>query len=221
MADIFKILASLVLFLSSTAWSYECIGPKAASNFAVYLHGMDTQKPSSQEQSNRQKLAEIADKLNIRIAVPRANDRCPTDKNLICWGWNFNDSKIIDAAISASANAQAECFSKAKTVGLIGFSNGGFIANQIVKDCKKSEYSWFVSIGAAGSWNDSNSKDLSQCGKISLLAGRQDKSNYESIKNLAAWFKKNKAQVNFIEYDSSHEIPTKELEQELKGYLAK
>ncbi|MBL7545963.1 MAG: hypothetical protein JNL11_19245 [Bdellovibrionaceae bacterium] len=216
-----KVLGVLVLFLSSTAWSFECVGPKTASNFAVYLHGMDTQKPSPQEQSNRKKLSEIANKLNLRIAIPRAADLCSNDKNLICWGWNFNDSKIIDATLYLSSKAEAECFPKKKANGLIGFSNGGFVVNQIVKDCKKTEFSWFVSIGAAGSWNDSSTEDLSQCGKISLLAGKQDKANYENIKNLAAWFHKNKAPAQLIMYEGGHEIPEKELEQELKGYLAK
>lgn len=211
----------LTLTLASTTWGYECIGPKTASNFAVYLHGMDTQKPSPQEQSNRQKLLKIADRLNIRIALPRATDLCPNDKNLLCWGWNFKDSKIVDAALSTSVKAETECFPNKKKIGLIGFSNGGFIVNQIIKDCTKTEFSWFISIGAAGSWNDSSIKDLNQCGRISLLAGKQDKSNYENIKNLAAWLRKNKAQVRLIEYENGHEIPEKELEQELKGYLEK
>ncbi len=214
-------LISLALTLPSIGWGYDCIGPKTASNFAVYLHGMDTQKPSTQELSNRQKLLDIANVLNIRIALPRATDPCPTDKNLICWGWNFNDSKVIDLALSASAKAEAECFSNGKPVGLIGFSNGGFVANQIVEGCKKSEFSWFISIGAAGSWSDSKIIDLSKCGRISLLAGKQDKYNYENIKNLASWFKKSKTQVSLIEYEGGHEVPAMELEQELNRYLKK
>ncbi len=217
-----KIAKFTICFISLplTAFALECIGPKEASSFAVYFHGMDNPAPGSQELTNRKTLSLIAEKLNIRIAIPRAKEPCPNDKQLICWGWNFTDPKILNASLSESAKAQAVCFPKAKKVGFIGFSNGGFIANQILKDCKKSDFSWFISIGAAGSWNDSKEKDLSQCGHLKLMAGKQDTFNYENIKKLARWFNSNKARVDLIVFDGGHEIPSKELEQELKKLLA-
>jgi predicted esterase len=215
--------ASLIVFfmsLSLKVFASECIGPDKASNFVVYFHGMDTPSPSSQERANRETLLAIADQLNIRIAIPRAKEACPNDKQLICWGWNFSDPRILDASLSESAKAQSLCFPKAKKVGFIGFSNGGFVANQILKDCRKSDFSWLVSIGAAGSWNDSTKKDLSRCGHLKLMVGKKDKSNYDHSKKLASWLKDNKARVDLIEFDGGHEIPRKELEEELKKLLA-
>lgn len=182
---------------------------------------MDTKTPGEQEQSNRKKLAIIAENLNLRIAVPRAVDSCPNDKNLICWGWNFNDQKVIEKALASVSTAAKECFPKEKKFGLIGFSNGGFVANQIIKDCKKIDFLWFVSIGAAGSWTQSNSKDLSHCGTLKLLAGKKDQWNHEPMKELEANLKANKADVELIEYNDGHLIPALELEGILKKLIQK
>lgn len=216
----FNLFSALSIFLFSiSTWSIECLGPKEAKNSVVYLHGMDTQAPGQQEVLIREKLSALATKLNLRIALPRASDKCPPDAKLICWGWNFNDAKVIDASLAASALSAKECFPEAKTMGLIGFSNGGFVANQIIKDCRRTPFSWFFSIGAAGSWKKDDSKDLSKCGRLYLFAGKQDKSNYSNIKNFSVWLKEQKATIELIEYEEGHTVPSKELEQSLKKLL--
>lgn len=215
-----NLLLTFIAFLFSTpAWSIECIGLKDAKNSVVYLHGMDTEIPGEQEILIRQKLTTLAAKLNMRIALPRASDTCPTNSKLLCWGWNFNDSKVVNAALANAALAAKECFPKAKKMGLLGFSNGGFVANQIIRDCKHTQFSWFISIGAAGDWNSADSKDLSKCGQLQLFAGKQDKSNYKNIKTFAAWLKERKAKVDLIEYEEGHTVPLKALELSLQEIL--
>lgn len=93
--------------------------------------------------------------------------------------------------------------------------------NQIIKDCRKTEFSWFVSIGAGGSWNKNNIKDLSKCGSLIFLAGKKDKSNYESIKELGKWLKEHGANISLVEYNDGHILPEKDLENILKSEFVK
>lgn len=211
---------TLMLMLLSTLPSIavECIGSSDLKTVAVYLHGMDTEPPSTQELSNRASLAAISKSLKIGFSVPRAIDKCPNSK-LLCWGWNFNDSKSVESAIVAAMNAKTECFPNATSVGLIGFSNGGFVANQIVKDCRSINFNWLISIGAGSSQNKNDKKDLSTCGSLVLMAGKKDKYNYESMKELGSWFKNRGAKINIIEYDGGHILPEKDLEKVLKSIL--
>lgn len=216
-----RVLFIFLFLVPTSAFAIECIGPQKAHHFLVYLHGMDTKTPGEQEQSNRKKLAVMAENLNLRIAVPRAVNSCPKDKNLVCWGWNFNDQTVIEKALASVDAAAKECFPKEKKLGLIGFSNGGFVANQIIKDCTKTDFSWFVSIGAAGSWTQNNSKNLSHCGTLKLLAGKKDKWNYQPMKELELNLKTNKADVELVEYNDGHLIPSVELEGVVKKLIQK
>jgi predicted esterase len=145
-------------------------------------------------------------------------------KDQICWGWNFNDSGVIDSALEVALKTKEQCFPKAKITGLVGFSNGGFVANQITKDCHATGMKWLISIGAGDSQNknDKNDKsDLSKCTPLVLMAGKKDKFNYESIKELGKWLKDQKAKVTVIEHDDGHTIPEIELETALKSVIPK
>lgn len=177
---------------------------------------MDTEPPSSQELENRKVLTKISTSLNIGIALPRAQSKCP-NKNQICWGWNFNEKASIDSALKVAKETKERCFPKAQHITLIGFSNGGHVVNQIIKDCRNNEFDQLVSIGAGSTWNKDETKDLSQCGSITLIAGKKDASNYQLIKELDKWFKKRKANVKVIEHDDGHILPQKDLENILKS----
>ncbi|MFY7842103.1 MAG: hypothetical protein ACOVQW_04840, partial [Actinomycetes bacterium] len=194
------LLIALFIFPTNPLVWAECLGPLNANHFMVYLHGMDTVKPSPQEMNNRKVLKNIAGKLNLRIALPRAINKCPKDANQICWGWKFTDAGV-EEVLKSSDSAIEECFPKAKKVGLLGFSNGGFAVNQIVKDCRTTNFDWFISVAAGGSWNEESSRDLSKCGKIYMFAGKLDHQNFDSIKGFNIWLQKNKSDVKIIEYD--------------------
>lgn len=214
------VIVTLILAVTASALAAECTGSKDSKTIAVYLHGMDSEPPSSQEMGNRAILKSISKSLKIGFAIPRANNNCP-DSKLLCWGWNFNDSKSVESAIAAAMSAKSECFPKATSTGLIGFSNGGFVANQIIKNCRKTEFSWLISIGAGGSWNKNDTKDLSKCSPLILMAGKKDKYNYERIKELGKWLKEQKANINIVEYDDGHTLPEKDLENILKSVIPK
>ena len=96
-----------------------CLGPKKASHFAIYLHGMDSVVPSIQELQNRETLEKIANKLNLRIAIPRATNRCLQQPNLLCWGWDENTSLKTLNALKDIPRSAEQCFSN-KSYGLIG-----------------------------------------------------------------------------------------------------
>lgn len=204
-----------LLISTSPSLATECIGSKDLKTGAIYLHGMDTEPPSAKELSNRSSLAAISKSLKIGFSMPRAKNKCP-DNRLFCWGWNFNDSESVESAIVTAMNAKAECFPKATSVGLIGFSNGGFVVNQIIKDCRKTTFNWLISIGAGGSQNKNNEKDLSKCGSLILMAGKNDTYNYEPIKGLAGWLKTRGADIKIVEYNDGHVLPEKDLENVLK-----
>lgn len=212
------VFISFIILNSHFSFATECIGSKDSQIAAIYLHGMDSEAPSTQELQNRNRLTNIAKSLNLGFAIPRATERCP-DGKLLCWGWNFNDHKSIEAAINSAQNAKAFCFPKAKHVGLIGFSNGGFVANQILKDCRKTDFDWLISIGAGGSWIKSDTKDLSKCASLTLVAGKKDQYNYEKIKEFGNWLQSKNAKVNVVEYDDGHTLPEKELENILKSSI--
>lgn len=213
-------LILLSLFSAPTYALDECIGSKDSNTVAIYLHGMDTESPSPQELENRKILKKISEILNVGIALPRSTAKCP-NKTQLCWGWNFNEAGIIDSALKTSQQTNEKCFPKSKHTGLIGFSNGGFVVNQIVKECRKNDFDWLISIGAGGSWNQTDKKDLSNCGSLTLMAGKKDKSNYESIKELKKWLTEKKANVTIVEYDDGHTIPEKDLQKVLRSVIPK
>ena len=62
----------------------SCIGSKSAKAFFIYLHGRDSNPPSSQELSNREMLNKIAQKENILIALPRSKALCLGKLNSYC-----------------------------------------------------------------------------------------------------------------------------------------
>lgn len=217
--SLFKYIISLLITFPMLSYA-ECIGPKDSKTVAIYLHGMDTESPSNQELENRKVLSKISESLKIGIAIPRAKNKCP-NKSQICWGCNFNEDGVVENALQLASASQTQCFPKSTQIGLIGFSNGGFVANQIIKDCKKTDFKWLVSIGAGGSYNKNDKTNLNKCGALILMAGKEDKSNYEQIKSLEKWMNERKANVNFVEYESGHNLPEKDLEKVLKTLISK
>ncbi len=102
----------------------------------------------------------------------------------------------------------------------MGYSNGGYVVNYILKYCKKNSFNWGISIGAGSTWkNDEPVSDMSTCGRYIFLIGTKDTYNYDIVKSMKPWMEKRK--VNFIisEYDEGHVVPYKELAAEIKKAL--
>lgn len=214
----FNVLFILQLLISVDLAATECIGPNDAKNGVVYLHGMDTSTPSSMEVTNRTTLTKISNELEVTIALPRAKDRCPTQPSLHCWGWNFNDAKIMDSALASVQAAKDFCFPKAKNVGLVGFSNGGYVVNYALKSCKKSEINWSISIGAASTWKDNEGPELSNCGKYIFMAGSEEEALH-TIKKMIPWLTKRKVDFDIMEFPGGHTVPYKELKTVIQTNL--
>jgi hypothetical protein len=161
-----------------------CIGEASATRAFVYLHGRDSQAPSSQEMHNRDVLRRIARELGARIALPRSQLPCNDDASQICWGWGFDDGELARTA-KAAQGAADRCFAHDTKYVLVGFSNGGYALDKMVARCRLGELlphaTRVVTVGAAmfkGPLADAPS-DLSACGDVTMIAGTKDEWNFD------------------------------------------
>lgn len=194
---------------AASALDVSCIGPKSATTFAIYLHGLDSVQPSPLEIGNRKILAKIAEAKNIRIALPRARMKCPNQEQAICWGWNF-DSDEIRAILPAIMKAKNACFAKDKPFTMIGFSNGGYLlTNWYAQGLKSSLVNQPLALIASGSsWNGLpiEKTNISGSSKLTLIAGSDDKYSYERSKLFYNVLKKLDAPVAFISFLGRHHL---------------
>jgi hypothetical protein len=167
--------------------SVSCIGPEDATTFVVYLHGMDYKNPGMKERMNRIVLEEIARTQKIRIAVPRSDQYCGykgANKER-CWTWGTPETPIHVKLWPKIIRSRTKCFSKDKKFGIIGFSNGGYLLNQWVRDkCLKPEVKtmpeWLIAVGSARGRESALSEDSlhsEKCPPIIHLVGHQDLDN--------------------------------------------
>ncbi|MGK5085719.1 hypothetical protein WDW37_20715 [Bdellovibrionota bacterium FG-1] len=205
-----------VATLSRNPASVSCIGPESATQFAIYLQGQDSDPPSQQELGNRQNLSNLAKALNVRIALPRATQHCPNKPDLLCWGWEFNKQTALDSISTINA-AAAACFPNADRMGIIGFSSGGYLSNQIFQNCLGFQTvpitKWFVNAGSTfGSWSSSDgSNNYSRCGPLVLIAGRQDQFNFDPKNAYFDFLKSHGADVALQLFDGGHILPDEPL----------
>ena len=217
-----KLISTFFCFIiASSSFGANCLGLKDSKSFAIYLHGTDTDIPSAQEFTNRELLSRISNSLKIGIVLPRSKDKCTADKRFICWGSDYNDPKLLNSVFTAAVTEAKNCFPDAKPAVLIGFSNGGYIVNQILQNCRKTIFEWLVSIGAGGSWSKTEISDQSRCGNLFLFARNEDKVSYQPLKDFNSWLKNRKAQGKNLETEENIIVPDKSLEEELKKILKK
>lgn len=117
---------------------------------AIYLHGWfepsgNSSGYQSSEKKNMQQMKELAQRLKIRIALPRAPRTTTTKKGLRVRSWDGTSLAEIE---SASKNVCGAPLANDRT--LIGFSNGGYRTRWIAAEiCKRnSPYSKIFSFGA-------------------------------------------------------------------------
>ncbi len=198
---------SIFFFTASLALSAtECIGPANAKKSIVYLHGMDTEFPSSQELGNRVVLSELAKKLNIRFALPRAKDKCPPSPQQVCWTWAAKTSADLANVKTAIKSAASDCFSN-KDYSVLGFSNGGVAVTAMLRLCEKVDFKSAIVIGAAGGWFSTDPKNLKDCNPslISLL-GSKDTANQKPVRDLISHLISLKAPAVLVEYEGDHKL---------------
>jgi predicted esterase len=199
--------------------SARCLGPTNATSFAIYLHGMDGQTPSDQEIGNREVLASIAERLSMRIALPRSTRACPTQKGSICWGWSFDDTEL-DEATSTLRAAAATCFGD-KPVVLVGFSNGGYLLTRLVSTCTLGRrMPRATRVVTVGSGNLSaplgpQPTSLADCGELTMLVGERDQYNFDPKGNLLKELHAKNANAREVRFDGGHLLVTEPLERVL------
>ena len=204
-------LISIYLLVGSRAHATDCLGPKTSEYALVYLHGIDSREPGTLELENRRRLQSLSSTLNVGVALPRAKNECPNNDANLCWGFGDWEDEIVASVIKSARKAVHDCFPRAKKKVLVGFSNGGFAVNHILRACFASGFDLLVSAGAGGSTPRSERNDLDGCTPLRLFAGIRDKYNYQDIKNFANWLASKHADVETIEYQDNHVLPESEL----------
>lgn len=207
------ILLFLITFCGMSAKAIDCIGPTSASRFVVYLHGMDTPIPGNLEMRNRAALETVANKLNIRFALPRATNDCPSNPNLKCWSWTEQDSiESVLEAINFSANI---CFPHL-AFSLLGFSNGGYAVHKMMRKCSTGNFTQMISFGASGGWSKNDPQDLANCPlNLSMNIGSTDEANSSPSVAFYQYLKSINAQVSYSKYLGGHELTLDSLTQSL------
>lgn len=189
-----------------------CLGPSDATHFAVYLHGVDEPSISEQELGNRRSLDAVARLLSLRIALPRASQRCPDPPSSLCWGWVFDDREM-EAASDAIRHAAESCFGAHRAFGLIAFSNGGYLATKLLRTCtlhdRLPDATWTLTIGSAMNHGPLEPKpeDLSTCGRLVMIVGTSDTYNFDPDDGLLHALQAKHASVRGVRFDGAHLVP--------------
>lgn len=212
-----RLILLFAFFISSFSHANtSCIGPQTAKRFYVYLHGMDTPTPSKQELANRAVLSALASKLNIRFALPRADEKCPSNPNLICWTWSPKTTSDLHLVSNALAEAAQSCFSS-QSFGVLGFSNGGIAASAFLRLCENNSFKSLISVGGASGWYSSDPQNLRNCSpKLVAMVGSKDFANQKPIRDFVSHLKSVQAPVELVEYEGGHELVESSLLELLK-----
>lgn len=191
--------------------SVNCLGNPEASNTIVYLHGLDTEPPGPQELENRKILTQLAETAQVRIALPRGSEICG---KLHCWGWNSDDKEARLAAQAIERAAQF-CSPKYKSIGLIGFSSGGYIAMKLFRSNIFHEIGkgvrWAIVVGSGMMKGHLEPNPKSVKGYLMLLIGDKDKGNYDLDQNYFHLLTQKSQNVSLKVFSGGHEIPSEEL----------
>lgn len=189
-----------------------CGGVANTSSGLIYLHGMDTFEPSIQELGNRQILQDVANLLNLKIAMPRATLNCPQNPKQICWGWTFDERERTNI-FSKITEAATTCGLDLKNSVVVGFSNGGHAVNALFEHCKLDVLKLSVSSGAAkfSGQLPPETPPLTGCGSLVLLTGTNDRFNFDPSHNLERQLLAKGANTIEVDFDGGHVLSEKAL----------
>jgi hypothetical protein len=171
---------------------FECIGAPDAHNAAVYLHGIDSFGPSWQELHNRDVLAELAARFDLRLALPRGV--CERGR---CW-------PEAERALPWIRSAARACLG-GRPHGLIGFSNGGFLVGALARACN-GEARWLLVASAGGTVPGDAARELAGCPPVRIAVGQGDRYHLEPARTLARDLAHRGGDVRLIEFDGGHEL---------------
>lgn len=201
-----------------------CLGGSGSGNYAVYLHGFTGQSFSGQESINLSRLKKLGGMMDMMIAVPKSPRGCMKDGKIQrCWGVEMTRNQAEQTFRLAIKSAQ-KCFPPGSRYGIIGFSNGGYMATKIFSHClaprMDSRLQWLVTVGAAKLWGDGIGwSRLKSCRPITLMAGKRDTHNYERRQRKFRDLRSKGAEISILLFDGGHEMPLGPMVTALRGYL--
>lgn len=173
-----------------------CYGREEAQLRIVYLHGIDTRGPGWIEAQNRRKLHALAERLDARIALPRA----PAG-----W-WEHSTDEAMDRSLAVARKGAETCFGGRDEFGVIAFSYGAAFANEVFVRCRRDDaFRWIVSAGGVGLVPRA-AGSLERCGRIRVVAGRHEPVFAESS-SFALQLRAHGADAAFVAHGGPHEIP--------------
>jgi hypothetical protein len=175
--------------------SIDCIGDVDARLRIVYLHGRDTYGPSWVELKNRDALRALATSLDARIALPRARG-----------GWPLGNEAALAKTQTIIGAAARQCFHDPTSFGVIGFSDGANVTNELFLQCRSTAALWFVSVGGDGAVRPDQLKGAAGCARIAVVAG-QHEPTYMGSKHFARQLAKRGVDARFFEHDGVHDLP--------------
>ena len=195
--------------------SLECAGHRTASHAIIYLHGVDPPRPTVQEQGNRQLLTKLAKSEGIALAMPRATTACMQKafKGKLCWPRSTDE--VLQKEFQRILATTAKCYKPSATLGMIGFSNGGYFINKLISDCTPGQVRWFLSIGSAGA--SRSIRTGSACGHLQLLIGRYDMTHNEA-RRYAQELQRLGRSVEFTDFDGGHIIPEQATRDAIRSF---
>jgi len=202
-------LVPMAFFSGISYGSEDCLGPDQATSAWFYLHGMDEPTVGDHEQRNRHLLSKIASEMNLRIAIPRGNQLC--DKKAC---WNHQGVKQVVASIDDAIEKSRECLGKRPVVGMIGFSNGGYLLNKYFQSCHHENYISYLVIGALGELSAKEQRPIKQqesCGQLTLGIGDKDQL-HRRVKSLHQSLQKKFPQRTTLQiFEGGHDLDEKTL----------
>ena len=187
----------------------DCIGSSSAKHHFVYLHGTDTFGPSWREIENREVLRVLADTLDLSIALPRS----PFGR------WPMQDASDFQWSLATIHRAAGTCFPRDARYGVVGFSDGGYLVNDVFARCIPSEALWLVSVGGEGSMQP-GVRDLSRCGALRVIMGRHEPV-FSSTQFFVTSAARRHADIRLIIHRDGHALPLAETRNVLAELFAK
>lgn len=186
----------------------SCFGDRKSGAGVIYLHGIDTIVPSEQELGNRRLLIKIAATLKFDLAIVRSTEFCKEKSRAGQLCWHRGDEQLNQTLLSEITTAGAECFSLDARVGILGFSNAGYLLNAITTQCLPSKTKWFLSIGAAGDVLKDAPQTNANCQDhlLHFMIGKKDITNIK-VRKTFAQLKSLGRKIALTEFTGGHEIP--------------
>jgi predicted esterase len=206
-----KDLLLLTLLVPSYAKAQECIGESSYARKAIYFHGIDDLTPAKLEQANRDVLRKLAASEHVQFFVARSKTSCKQNSKELCWQ-HYSKEEVMNL-YKENLAAAAKCFGKSDQVGLIGFSNGGYLASKIYHFCLEPRPSWVIVVGSAGTYTESAS--LKNCSRLKFVMGARDLS-LGKAKKYFEQLKAKKGNVDFQTYPGGHYLDFAALQTALK-----